>query len=84
MVLRNTSLERKLGLKKNIIIERPLKSFPNGKMLPFVQNGQYTYSNQLTNLKPHYFAIFWEALQFEVVVPQLHTFQMDLHPPTPV
>ena len=27
---------------------------------------------------------FWEALQFEVVVPQLHTFRMDVHPPTHV
>ena len=28
--------------------------------------------------------IFGKALQFEVVVPQLHTFHMDLHPPTHV
>ena len=28
------------------------------------------------------FMIFWEALQFEEVVSQLHTFHMDLNPPT--
>ena len=28
--------------------------------------------------------IFWEALQFEATLPQLHTFHMDLHPPTHV
>jgi hypothetical protein len=28
--------------------------------------------------------IFGEASQFEVVVPQLHTFHMNLHPPTHV
>ena len=26
--------------------------------------------------------MFREALQFEATVSQLHTFQMDLHPPT--
>ena len=30
-------------------------------------------------LKPLFFN-FWEALQFEAVVPQLCTFHMDLHP----
>ena len=29
-----------------------------------------------------YFVIFLKALQFEVAVPQLHTFHIDLHPPT--
>jgi hypothetical protein len=28
--------------------------------------------------------IFWEAVQFEAVVPQLRSFHMDLHPPTHV
>ena len=28
--------------------------------------------------------IFGEALQFEAAMPQLHTFYMDLHPPTHV
>ena len=32
----------------------------------------------------HYFVIFWEALQFEPLVPQLRTFHMDVHPPTHV
>ena len=32
----------------------------------------------------HYFVIFGEALYFEVAVPQLCTFHMDLHPPTNV
>jgi hypothetical protein len=30
------------------------------------------------------FSNFWEALQFEAAVPKLHTFHMDLHPPTHV
>ena len=35
------------------------------------------------NLKP-LFSHFGETLQFEVVVPQLHTFHLNLHPPTHV
>ena len=30
------------------------------------------------------FSNFWEALQFEAAVPQLHIFHMDLQPPTHV
>ena len=35
-------------------------------------------------LKAYFFVIFWESLQFEATMIQLHTFHMDLHPPTHV
>jgi hypothetical protein len=52
-----------------------LTSFKRGAI--YVLKSSHKFGN-------HYFVIFWEALQFEIAVPQLHTFHMDLQPPTHV
>ena len=55
-----------------LFIKPTLKSSPSNKMLPSLKS---THNLETIN----YFVIFWEALQFEAVVPQLHIFHMDLH-----
>ena len=49
MVLRGNNLEIKLGLV--FMIEPPLKSSLIDKTYPHSKEGQYTYSNRLTNLE---------------------------------
>ena len=55
-----------------------LKHLQMTKCYPHSKERQYTYSNQ--PLKLFFFVIFWEALQFEVAVPQLHNFHMGFTP----
>ena len=49
VVLRDNTLDIKLRLV--FLIELPLKSSPNDKILPSFKRGPYTYSNQITNLE---------------------------------
>ena len=61
------------------LIEPPLKSSPNNKMLLLSKRGAIYL---LKSAQKSWSRYFGEALEFEVVVPQLRTFHMDLHPPT--
>ena len=80
VVLRGSSLELKLGwffwlsLHSNHL--QMTRYYPHSK------EGKRTYSKSAHKSWNHYFVNFSEALQFEAVVPRLHTFHMDLHPPT--
>ena len=52
---------KKLQINEDwFLIEPPLKSSPNDKMIPSFNEAQYTYSDQLTKLQT--FVIIWEAL----------------------
>ena len=68
MVLRGNGLEMKLGLvfwlNLNSNHLRMTKRYPHSK------EGQYIYSNQLKNIEAIIVWFFWEALQFEAMVPQ--------------
>ena len=75
VVSRSNNLEFKLGLV--CWLKLHLNHLQTTKCYPRSKEGQYTQISW-----NHYFVIFWEALQFEVAVPQLCTFLIDLHPPT--
>ena len=80
VVLWGNNLRIKLGLV--VFIKPPLKSSPNDKMLPSFERGAI-YPLKLAHKSwNHYFVSFWEFLQFEATVPQLHTFHMDSRPPS--
>ena len=49
------------------------------KLYPHSKEGQYTYTNQLTNIETIILWFFGEALQFEATMAQLHTFHIDFH-----
>lgn len=63
------------------MIKTPLKSFPNDKTLSSFRIHLLKSPHESWN---HYFVLFWETLQFEIAVPRVCTFHMDLHPPTHV
>ena len=68
------------------LINPSLKLSPNEKNVTLIQkrgNIQYTYSNQLTSLET-IILYFLGSFAIEAVVPQLCTFNMDVHPPTHV
>ena len=65
-----------------MLIEPPLKLSPNDKMLPSFERGAIYLLKSAHISWNHYFVNFWEALQFVAAMPQLHTFHLDLHPPS--
>jgi hypothetical protein len=79
VVLRGNNLDNRLGL----VFESNLHSnhLQMTKCYLHSKEGQQTFSIQLTNIKT---IIFWEALECEAALSQLHTFHIDLHPPTHV